>query len=230
MKIKDHKKLNEELVTFWYEKVTATKGEKIGIQFKLMCRELLRRTWGEAVVEHIWEIMNIEKNSDRYVKICTYPHTVDTWAATSWGLRRIGMFDLVLLLQEGTNKPDKVRCPVCGKFMVHKDHAYFSVQGIESFAHTCRNSNKAYRNFRYVPNAGWQEVGSRKNIEVSKFNKNEKVMVESILQNFRRAAQKEGECLFDKRFSEAIEYTDEANSACNALYDFLNMKEYKYEH
>lgn len=229
MKIKDRKKLNEELVTFWYEKVKATKGEALGIKFKLMCQELLRRTWGEAVVEHIWEIVNIEKNVDRYVKVCCYPHTVDTWAATSWGLRRIGMFDLVLLLQEGTNKPNKVRCPVCGKFMRHKDHAYFSVQGIESFAHTCRNSNKAYRNFRYVPNTGWQEVGSHHNHCPKRFNEHEKMMIETLIQTLRREVDNEIKCVIDRQMVQAVQHADEYAKVCNSLYDLLGMKEYKYE-
>lgn len=231
MKSEISQRVNYDLVDKWSSKVLNVWPLDIANRFKSVCAELSRRDWGEAVIAHLYDLVNLKDNSDRYVAVSTHEHTADTWAATMWGLHKLGLTDLVELFRDCTNTPKQVRCPICGKFMsAGYDKSYFHIQGVEEFYHGygCYGfHNKVRRSFRYVPSHGWSECGKRQN--KPSYDKPTKYMIESLIQTLRREAQKEGECLANHRLVEATDCAETISKTCNALYDILGMEDYKYE-
>lgn len=158
MKIKNQNKFDYDIVSYWQKKALAAHGPVVATETAIICSELCRYDWGNEIMEHVWDVFETKGDRDRYVKVCTYPHTVDTWASTIWALKRLCLYDLVDLIYLLTNKPVKVKCPVCGKSMSLMYPAEYNIQGLMVFRHSCRHRNLAYREFRYVPNVGWHEV------------------------------------------------------------------------
>ena len=229
MKSEISQRVNHELVDKWSSEVLNVWPLDTVVRFKSVCAELSRRSWGEDVIAHLYDLVNLKDNSDRYVAVSKHKHTADTWAATMWGLYRLGLTDLVELLRDCTNTPAQVRCPICGKFMRQGyDKSYTNIQGIEEFRHGCTMfRNKAIRLFRYVPDHGWSECGKRNN--KPHYDKATKDRIESLLWHIINGTSQRAVLAADWNFSEADKRHTEVCKAKNELYDIFGMEEYKYD-
>lgn len=229
MKSEISQRVNHELVDKWSSKVLNVWPLDTVVRFKSVCAELSRRDWGEDVIAHLYDLVNLKDNSDRYVSVSAHEHTADTWAATMWGLHKLGLTDLVELFRDCTNTPKQVRCPVCGKFMsAGYNKAYHHVQGVEEFYHCCYGfHNKVRRSFRYVPGHGWSECGKRHNRP--HYDKSTKDRIESLLWCIINATSQQAVLATDWNFSEADKRHTEVIKTKNELYDILGMEEYKYD-
>ena len=226
MKSEISQRVNHELVDRWHSRVLNVWPLDRAVTFERICAELSRRAWGEQVIAHLYNLTLLDTDASRYVSVCQYPHDVDTWAATMWGLHQLGYTELVEMFRDCTNTPAQVRCPACGKFMRQAyDKSYTNVQGIEEFRHGCRMfRNKAIRLFRYVPDHGWCETGITQ--RKPRFDKATKDKIEEILWRVINASAQQAETA---DFSCAAERYVAACKAKNEIYEILGMKEYKYD-
>lgn len=229
MKSEISQRVDYDLIYKWMGKALNVWPLDTADRFKSVCAELSRRDWGEDVIAHLYDLVNLKDNSDRYVAVSTHEHTADTWAATMWGLHKLGLTDLVELLRDCTNTPKQVRCPVCGKFMsADYTKAYSHVQGFEDFYHNCYGfHNKVHRSFRYVPGHDWQECGKRNN--KPRYDKATKDKISLLIWNINKATHQQAVVAADWNFSEADKCHTEVCKAENELYDILGMEEYKYD-